>query len=81
MLAIIRLLCFSSVFSQKKVLFVMSAAKELQLKNGKTYTETGVFLSEFYLAYREIIGLGYEVDFATPFGIKPSIDKESLNKK
>ena len=54
MLAIISLLCFSSVFSQKKVLFVMSAAKELQLKNGKTYTETGVFLSEFYLAYKEI---------------------------
>jgi len=81
MLAIISLLCFSSVFSQRKVLFVMSAAKELQLKNGKTYTETGVFLSEFYLAYKEIISLGYEVDFATPFGIKPSIDKESLNKK
>jgi hypothetical protein len=35
----------------KKVLFIMSAAKELKLKNGKSYPETGVFLSEFYLAY------------------------------
>jgi hypothetical protein len=36
---IVFLVCILS----KKVLFVMSAAKELQLKNGKTYTETGVF--------------------------------------
>jgi hypothetical protein len=28
----------------KKVLFIMSAAKELPLKNGKTYNNTGVFL-------------------------------------
>jgi uncharacterized membrane protein YciS (DUF1049 family) len=33
----------------KKVIFIMSAAKELKLKNRKTYPETGVFLSEFYL--------------------------------
>jgi len=62
---------------QKKVLFIMSAAKELQLKNGKVYPETGVFLSEFYLAYKEIVNLGYEVDFATPDGVVASIDKES----
>src|SRR5690606_20152864 len=66
--------------AQKRVLFVMSAASELQLKNDKTYS-TGVFLSEFYLAYKDITLLGYEVDFATPNGIKPSIDSESLNKK
>lgn len=77
------LIIFLSItaFAQKKVLFVMSSAKELQLKNGKTYKETGVFLSEFYLAYKDIVQIGYEVDFATPNGIKSSIDKESLNKK
>ena len=65
----------------KKVLFIMSAAKELKLSNGKSYPETGVFLSEFYLAYEEIVKAGYEVDFATPYGIVSSIDKESYNKK
>jgi putative intracellular protease/amidase len=66
---------------QKKVLFIMSAAKELKLKNGKSYTETGVFLSEFYLAYKEILNAGYEVDFATPNAVVASIDKESYKKK
>lgn len=70
-----------TAMAQKKVLFVMSAAKELELKNGKSYKETGVFLSEFYLAYKDIVQLGYEVDFATPNGVKSSIDKESLNIK
>ena len=75
------LLFVSSVFSQKKVLFVMSAAKELQLQNGKKYSETGVFLSEFYLALKEIENMGYEVDFATPNGVVSSIAKESYKKK
>ncbi len=66
---------------QKKVVFIMSAAKELKLKNGKLYPETGVFLSEFYLAYKEIVNMGYAVDFATPNGVVSSIDKESYNKK
>jgi putative intracellular protease/amidase len=66
---------------EKKVIFIMSAAKELKLNYGKIYPETGVFLSEFYLAYKEIVNLGYEVDFATPKGIVSSIDKESYNKK
>ncbi|PRD51962.1 type 1 glutamine amidotransferase domain-containing protein [Sphingobacterium gobiense] len=66
--------------AQKRVLFVMSGANELKLKDNKTYS-TGVFLSEFYLAYKDITLLGYEVDFATPNGIKPSIDAESRNKK
>jgi putative intracellular protease/amidase len=64
---------------ENKILFVMSAAKELPLKNGKTYNQTGVFLSEFYLAYKEVVDLGYVVDFATPGGIASSIDKESYD--
>jgi putative intracellular protease/amidase len=59
----------------------MSAAKELELKNGKTYKETGVFLSEFYLAYKAIERLGYDIYFATPNRIVSSIDKESFDKK
>jgi len=81
-LTTVLLLCGISTFAQnKKVLFVMSTAKELKLTNGKTYSETGVFLSEFYLAYKDIGNLGYEIDIATPDGVASSIDKESLNPK
>lgn len=75
-------LAFTSMtaLAQKKVLFVMSAAQELPLKNNKTY-RTGVFLSELYLAYKDIVQSGYQVDFATPRGIKSAIDAESLNEK
>ena len=72
---------FTMQAQQKKVIFIMSSAKELKLTNGKSYPETGVFLSEFYLAYKEIVSLGYEVDFATPNGVVSSIDKESYSKK
>src|SRR5690606_17944826 len=71
---------YITTHAQKRLLFVMSAAKELPLKNGKTY-KTGVFLSEFYPAYKALVKLGYEVDFATTDGIKSSIDAESLHKK
>jgi putative intracellular protease/amidase len=84
-LKFVLILCLMSSLTlqaqNKKVVFIMSAAKELKLKNGKSYPETGVFLSEFYLAYKEIVDLGYEVDFATPNGIASSIDKESYNAK
>lgn len=73
--------CLTGFSQIKKVLFVMSSAKELKLTNGKTYPETGVFLSEFYLAYKDIRSIGYEIDFATPDGLASSIDKESLKPK
>jgi putative intracellular protease/amidase len=66
---------------EKKVLFIMSAARELPLKNGKSYAQTGVFLIEFFLAYKAIREAGYGVDFATPGAIGPGIDKESYNDK
>ena len=75
------LLVEATVFSQKKILFVMSAAKELQLQNGRTYTGTGVFLSELYLAFKEIESVGYNVVFATPNGVIASIDQESYKRK
>jgi putative intracellular protease/amidase len=63
----------------KKVLFVLSAEDTLLLKKGKKERQTGVFLNEFYFAYHAIITEGYQVDFATPNGIKATIDQESLD--
>lgn len=69
-------------FSQKQtILFVMSAEDTLQLNNGSKLRQTGVFLNEFYLAYKTITDAGYNVDFATPNGIKATIDNESKNDK
>lgn len=79
--AIILLLGRLESIAQKKIIFIMSAAKELKLKKGSTYSKTGVFLSEFYLAYKEILKAGYEVDFATPSGFTSPIDKESYKSK
>ncbi|EPR68902.1 ThiJ/PfpI family protein [Cyclobacterium qasimii M12-11B] len=71
-----------SLFAQnKKVLFVMSAADTLALNEGQKLRQTGVFLNEFYLAYKAIVANGYTVDFATPNGIVASIDEESINDK
>ncbi|WP_223241503.1 DJ-1/PfpI family protein [Flammeovirga sp. EKP202] len=61
-----------------KVLFVMSEADTLLLKNGKKKRQTGIFLNEFYQAYKAIVDKGYSVDFATPTGKKATIDQESL---
>lgn len=59
----------------------MSAANTIELNNGKKLRQTGVFLNEFYLAYKSVTEAGYTVDFATPNGIVASIDKESTNDK
>lgn len=69
-----------SLFAQnKKILFVMSAADTLELNNGKKLRQTGVFLNEFYLAYKSVSENGYAVDFATPNGDVATIDEESMN--
>lgn len=78
------IICFGLSFTttaQNKIVFVMSAANELPLTNGKAYTGTGVFLSELYLAYKDITAAGFVVDFATPNGNKAHIDTESLKPK
>lgn len=66
---------------EKKVLFIMSAADTLELNNGKKLRQTGVFLNEFYLAYKSVTEAGYIVDFATPNGVVATIDEESINDK
>jgi putative intracellular protease/amidase len=72
---------FTSNAQAKKVLFVMSAEDTLLLNKGEKERQTGVFLNEFYLAYKAIITEGYDIDFATPEGVKATIDAESLDEE
>lgn len=65
----------------KKILFVLSAADTLELNKGQKLRQTGVFLNEFYLAYKSVSENGYTVEFATPNGVVATIDKESINDK
>jgi hypothetical protein len=65
----------------KKILFVLSAADTLELNKGQKLRQTGVFLNEFYLAYKSVSENGYSVEFATPNGIVATIDEESINNK
>src|SRR5688572_17882559 len=66
--------------SPGKVLFVLSAAEEQVLQNGKR-RPTGNFLSELYEPYLALNDAGYQVVAATPNGRAPSIDPESLDAK
>lgn len=81
LLLILITLCIStSTFAQNgKVLFVLSEADTLLLNKGEKKRQTGVFLNEFYVAYRAIVDEGFTVDFATPTGIKATIDQESID--
>lgn len=64
------MLITNTVYAQNnRILFVMSAADTLQLNDGEKLRQTGVFLNEFYLAYKSVTEAGYTVDFATPNGI------------
>ncbi|GAA3631781.1 DJ-1/PfpI family protein [Flavivirga jejuensis] len=81
-LIIVLVLLANAVSAQNnKILFVMSASDTLQLNNGEKLRQTGVFLNEFYLAYKSVTEAGYTVDFATPNGIVATIDEESINDK
>src|SRR5690606_41606659 len=72
----------NTVYAQSnKILFVMSAADTIELNNGEKLRQTGVFLNEFFLAYKSVIDAGYAVDFATPNGIAATIDEESMDDK
>lgn len=70
-----------SAQSNNKILFIMSAADTLELNNGGKLRQTGVFLNEFYLAYKSVTEAGYTVDIATPNGIVATIDEESIHDK
>lgn len=69
----------ASAQSKGKVLVVMSSGHQLDLKHGKSY-ETGYYLNEFVVPYRELIAAGYEPVIANPKGDMPVMDKNSNNK-
>jgi len=81
LITIIMLFSITVSAQTKKILFVMSAVDTLELNKGEKLRQTGVFLNEFYLAYKSVSEAGYSVDFATPNGIVATIDKESVNDK
>ncbi len=82
LISIITIMVGISLSAQdKKILFVLSAADTLELSRGQKQRQTGIFLNEFYLAYKSVTENGYTVEFATPDGLVSTIDEESTNDK
>lgn len=64
----------------KKVLIVLSAAKEWTRKDGSKY-ESGVWTEEFVVMDEKLVKAGFQVDIATPGGTEPTMDPRSLDPK
>jgi putative intracellular protease/amidase len=60
-----------------KVLFVVTGAQYLVLKDGSRYA-TGYWAEEFARPYQAITDAGHEVVVATPDGVIPNVDMMSL---
>ena len=60
-----------------KVLFVVSGATYLVLKDGTRYA-TGYWAEEFANPYKAMTDAGHEVVVATPNGVTPNVDMMSL---
>jgi putative intracellular protease/amidase len=60
-----------------KVLFVVTGATYLVLKDGTRYP-TGYWAEEFANPYKELTDAGHEVVVATPGGVTPNVDMMSL---
>ena len=60
-----------------KLLFVVSGATYLVLKDGTRYA-TGYWAEEFARPYKAITDAGHEVVVATPDGVTPNVDMMSL---
>jgi putative intracellular protease/amidase len=60
-----------------KILIVVSAADSLTMKDGSEHP-TGFWAEELVVAHRTLLDAGHTVDFATPGGIRPTVDKVSL---
>jgi putative intracellular protease/amidase len=60
-----------------KVLFMVSGATYLVLKDGTRYA-TGYWAEEFAIPYKAITDAGHEVMVATPGGTVPSVDMMSM---
>ncbi|MCC2660208.1 MAG: type 1 glutamine amidotransferase protein, partial [Arthrobacter sp.] len=59
------------------ILMVVSAADSLTMKDGSEHP-TGYWAEELVVAHRALLEAGHMVDFATPGGVKPTVDKVSL---
>ncbi len=59
------------------ILMVVSAADSLTMKDGSEHP-TGYWAEELVVAHRALLEAGHTVDFATPGGVKPTVDKVSL---
>lgn len=83
LLQLISVMLFSNfTYAQKgNIIFIMSSADTLELNNGQLKRQTGIFLNEFYLAYKALSKAGYTVEFASPNGHEISIDNESLKNQ
>jgi putative intracellular protease/amidase len=62
--------------SRGRVLVVLSAAHELDLREGTTYP-TGYYLNELAVPLRKIVDAGYTPVFANPNGQQPKMDDYS----
>lgn len=62
----------------RKILVVMSSAKQLDLRDGKKYP-TGFYLNEFAIPYRKLVEAGYTPVIANPNGDRPVMDANSNN--
>ncbi len=70
-------LLVSNVLAKDHVLFVLTTADKQELQNGKV-RNTGFFLNEFYVPYKDIVDAGHEVSFATINAKVAPVDPESL---
>ena len=59
------------------ILMVVSAADSLTMKDGSEHP-TGYWAEELVVAHRALLEAGHMVDLATPGGVKPTVDKVSL---
>lgn len=65
---------------QKKILIVLSAAKNWTRADGTLYP-TGYWAEEFVVMHQKFVAAGYDVDLTTPGGVKPTADPKSLDPK
>jgi putative intracellular protease/amidase len=65
------------VIEMAKILFVVSGATYLTLKDGSRYA-TGYWAEEFAAPYKALTEAGHQVVVATPGGVTPNVDMMSL---
>ncbi|GEM_PF-42917 len=72
--------CSISYAQQGKVLVIFSGADSISLKGGGTH-KTGYFLSEMAIPLILLKNAGYGIEYASPGGVEPAMDKSSDNRQ